>query len=70
MAIFYFFLYIGAIFGFLAALIAFFITYIEWRRHKFTGWKLWREALIRATFTFAFFFLLSVAIGWGFGMGT
>jgi hypothetical protein len=64
MTLFYFFFVIGLVFGGLAGLIAFFITYNEWRKHKFTGWPLWREALTRGFFTFMFFFLLSLAIGW------
>lgn len=54
---------IGLIFGSLAALIAFLITYNEWQKHQFKGWALWREPLMRALFTFGFFFLLSLAIG-------
>ncbi|HUY62357.1 MAG TPA: hypothetical protein VMV50_01010 [Candidatus Paceibacterota bacterium] len=59
-----FFLIIGGTFGFLAACIAFLITFQEYRKHKFEGWRLWREALTVATFTFVFFFGLSLLIGY------
>jgi hypothetical protein len=58
-----FFLIVGVAFGFLAALIAFFITYLEYRRHKFEGWRLWREALTVAIFTFMIFVGLAFLIG-------
>jgi hypothetical protein len=57
------FIFVGTVFGFLAGLIAFGITYIEWQKHQYTGWELWREPLRRALFTFLFFFLLSAGLG-------
>lgn len=65
--LFSFFLVIGATFGFLAALIAFFITYREYSRHKFEGWALWREALTVAFFTYAFFLGIAFCIGYVLG---
>jgi hypothetical protein len=62
-----FFLIIGGAFGFLAACIAFLITYIEYRRHKYEGWRLWREGLSVAFFTFIFFFGISLVIGYVLG---
>lgn len=59
-----FFLIIGLVFGGLAGLIAFFITFIEWQKHQFVGWKLWKEPLMRGLFTFVFFLVLSLLIGW------
>lgn len=55
---------IGLVFGLLAGLSAFLITYDEWQKHKYTGWELWREPLHRAVFAFSFFFLLSVVLGY------
>jgi len=57
------FVIIGLIFGLLAALMAFGITYVECERHKFLGWQLWQEPLRRAMFTLAFFLMLSIALG-------
>lgn len=57
------FLGIGVVFGFLAGLIAFLITYDEWQKHLFVGWELWREPLVRGLFTFVVFVVLSVVIG-------
>lgn len=59
-----FFFIIGLVFGGLAGMIAFLITLNEWHKHQFTGWKLWREPLVRGIFTFVFFFALSMLIGW------
>jgi hypothetical protein len=58
------FIVVGFVFGFLAAGMAFGITYIEWEKHKFTGWDLWREPLRRGVFTFVFFLLLSIGVGY------
>lgn len=57
------FIGIGVVFGLLAGLIAFLITYDEWQKHLFVGRELWREPLVRGLFTFAVFFILSVVIG-------
>ncbi|HUO55845.1 MAG TPA: hypothetical protein VMU27_00185 [Candidatus Paceibacterota bacterium] len=57
------FILLGVIFGFLAGLIAFLITFNEWKKHTFEGWQLWREPLARGLVTFLFFFLLSIALG-------
>jgi len=54
---------IGIIFGFLAALAAFVITYNEYEKHKFTGKRLFMQAFQTAIFTFLVFLLLSVLIG-------
>jgi hypothetical protein len=54
----------GLIFGSLAALIAFLITYQEYRKHKFEGWRLWKEALRTAAFTLAFFLGLCVLLAY------
>jgi len=54
---------IGIIFGFLAALAAFVITYNEYEKHKFTGKRLFMQAFQTAFFTFFIFLLLSVLIG-------
>jgi len=54
---------IGIIFGFLAALMAFVITWHEYERHKFTGMRLFRESFQSAIFTFVVFLLLSLLVG-------
>ena len=54
---------IGVIFGFLAALMAFVITWHEYEKHKFTGKRLFKEAFQAAIFTFVVFLLLSFIIG-------
>ena len=54
---------IGIIFGFLAALMAFVITWHEYEKHKFTGKRLFKEAFQSAIFTFVVFLILSFIIG-------
>jgi H+/Cl- antiporter ClcA len=54
---------IGVIFGFLAALMAFVITWHEYEKHKFTGKQLFRQAFQAAIFTFIVFLLLSLLVG-------
>jgi nucleoside recognition membrane protein YjiH len=54
---------IGIIFGFLAALMAFVITWYEYEKHKFTGRRLFKGAFQAAVFTFVVFLLLSILIG-------
>jgi len=54
---------IGIVFGFIAALMAFVITWHEYEKHKFTGRRLFREAFQSGIFTFAIFVILSILIG-------
>ena len=54
---------IGVIFGFLAALAAFVITYNEYEKHKFAGKRLFMQAFQTAIFTFAVFLILSLLAG-------
>jgi len=54
---------IGTIFGFLAALAAFVITYNEYEKHKFTGKRLFMQAFQAALFTLIIFLLLSILVG-------
>ena len=54
---------IGIIFGLLAALAAFVITWNEYEKHKFTGKRLFMQAFQTAIFTFLIFLVLSVLIG-------
>jgi H+/Cl- antiporter ClcA len=54
---------IGIIFGFLAALMAFVITWHEYEKHKFTGKRLFKEAFQSAIFTFVIFLFLSIFTG-------
>ena len=61
------FIIIGLTFAPLAAAIAFLITYQEYRKHKFEGWKLWKPSLQAALFTFAIFFGLALLIGYLLG---
>jgi len=54
---------IGVVFGFLAALAAFVITYHEYEKHKFTGKRLFMQAFQAAIFAFVVFLLLSLLSG-------
>ena len=54
---------IGIVFGFLAALMAFVITWHEYEKHKFEGKRLFRQAFQAAIFTFIVFLLLSLLVG-------
>ena len=54
---------IGIVFGLLAALMAFVITWHEYEKHKFTVKRLFKEAFQSAIFTFAVFLILSFIIG-------
>ena len=54
---------IGIVFGFLAALMAFVITWHEYEKHKFTGKRLFKEAFHTAIFTLCIFLLLSLLTG-------
>jgi uncharacterized protein YybS (DUF2232 family) len=54
---------IGIVFGFLAALMAFVITWHEYEKHKFAGKRLFKEAFQAAIFTFVVFLLLSLLVG-------
>ena len=54
---------IGIVFGFLAALMAFVVTWHEYEKHKFVGKRLFKEAFQAAIFTFVVFLLLSLIIG-------
>jgi len=58
---------IGIVFSFLAAVSAFVITWREYERHKFTGKRLFKEAIYSAIFTFIVFLLLSILIGFLLG---
>jgi hypothetical protein len=54
---------IGAVFGFLAALMAFLITWNEYQKHKFRGRRLFMRALHAGLFTFVVFILLALLVG-------
>jgi H+/Cl- antiporter ClcA len=54
---------IGVVFGFLAALMAFLITWNEYQKHKFRGKRLFMEAFRAGLFTFVVFLSLSLLIG-------
>jgi H+/Cl- antiporter ClcA len=58
------FLGIGLIFGFLAALMVYLITYNEWLHHYPTKKKPRKMALEAAIFAFIFFFLMSLFSGY------
>jgi H+/Cl- antiporter ClcA len=57
-----YYIIIGALFGFLASLMSFVITYEEYS-HRFIGKRLIHEALSTALFTFGVFLMLSIIIG-------
>ena len=54
---------VGIVFGFIAALMAFVITWHEYEKHKLTGKRLFKEAFQSAIFTFIVFLLLSLLVG-------
>jgi H+/Cl- antiporter ClcA len=58
------FLGIGVIFGAIAALMAYLITYNEWMHHYPTKKKPRKMALEAAIFAFIFFFLMSLFSGY------
>jgi H+/Cl- antiporter ClcA len=60
------FLGIGVVFGFLASLMAYLITYNEWVHHYPTKKEPRKIALEAAIFTFIFFFLISLIAGYFF----
>lgn len=57
------FLFIGATFGLVAAAMAFLIVFDEYRKHRFKGWRLWKEGWLAAGLALAVFVLLSIAAG-------
>lgn len=58
------FLGLGGVFGFLAALMAYLITYGEYIHHYPNAKKPRQLALEAAAFTFIFFFALTLAAGY------
>jgi hypothetical protein len=56
-----FFLVVGTTFSILASMIAFLVTYLEYR-HRFEGWRLWKEVLSVAGFTLVLFLAISFAL--------
>jgi len=54
---------VGIIFGSIAGLMAFIITWREYERHKFTGKRLFKESFQTAIFAFSVFLLLSILSG-------
>ena len=54
---------LGIVFGFIAALMAFVITWHEYEKHKFAGKRLFMQSFQAAIFTFAVFLLLSLLAG-------
>lgn len=58
------FILFGFVFGLLAAIMAFLITFEEWQHHGFSRRESWREPAVRAFYTFLFFFFITLAIGY------
>lgn len=56
-------LILGIAFGLLAGLMAFLITFDEYRKHQMAGWRLWKAALSAGAFAFGVFMLLSLVAG-------
>jgi hypothetical protein len=52
---------VGTTFAVLASLVAFLVTYNEYR-HRFKGWRLWKEALTIGGSTLILFLLISWAL--------
>jgi hypothetical protein len=58
----------GLVFGVLAGLMAFLITYEEYSHHHLPRRQLWQHALGMAGATCLFFVALAVAIGWALAL--
>jgi len=54
---------IGIMFGSIAGLMAFIITWREYERHKFTDKRLFKESFQTAIFAFLIFLALSILTG-------
>ena len=57
---------LGIVFGFMASVMAFLITYNEYQKHQFPKNRLWKESLESFIFTFIFFLVLSIILGYLF----
>jgi H+/Cl- antiporter ClcA len=57
------YVFIGLVFGLIAAAMAFLIVFDEYRKHRFRGWRLWKEGLLAAALALVVFVLLSIAAG-------
>ncbi len=57
-------LLIGAVFGVIAAIMAFLIIYNEYSKHRLSRPRLWKEALGGSTVAFFVILSLSMAAGW------
>jgi hypothetical protein len=53
----------GAMFGALAAAMAFMITFSEYQKHRLGRGRVWREALLAAALAFAIFAAAPLALG-------
>jgi hypothetical protein len=60
---FVFFILVGLIFGFLAGLFAFLITFNEWLHHYVSWREPFKMALKAGLFAFGFFLIISLALG-------
>ncbi len=60
----YTFFWFGIIFGFLAGLCAFLITYIEYQKHQFRGRQLFVESARAGIFAWAVFAGIGLLIGY------
>jgi hypothetical protein len=58
-----FFLVVGTTFSVLASMIAFLVTYLEYR-HRFEGRRLWKEVISVALFTLVMFLVISWALAY------
>jgi len=59
-------IFIGIVFGFIAALMAFVITWHEYAKHKLTKERLLKETFKSAIFAFIIFLFLSILVGFLF----
>jgi hypothetical protein len=60
---FYISIIIGSVFGFIASLMAFVVTWNELEKHQFDRKRLIRESFQAASVTFIFFLILSLVSG-------
>jgi hypothetical protein len=54
---------LGVMFGGLAAVMAFIITFSEYQKHRLGQARVWREALLAAALAFAIFAAAPLALG-------
>jgi TRAP-type C4-dicarboxylate transport system permease small subunit len=57
-------LFLGLVFGLLAAILAFVIVYEAGLRQQFSSSRIWHESVVAAAFAFTVFLLSTIALGY------